>query len=95
MAQEKVFKGDVGTKIEFIFENLTDIISASIFYKKSNGETGEWTEVNIDEENNKIWYVNLEEDFDVTGSLELQPFLKFPEWSGRGEKVSLYVENRI
>ena len=90
------YVGDVKTQIEFeINVDTQTITAAKIFYKKPNGESGEWA-ANVGD--GKIYYITQEGDLDVAGVYQLQPYIEInggEEWKGRGSIVNLDVKEGI
>jgi hypothetical protein len=93
----KVFVGDVGTKIRL--DAGQDISSASLIqlkYKKPSGETGTWT--GTLEGTDYAYYITQaasEPDLDENGRWQIQLYVELPTWQGHGEISYFHVYNRV
>ncbi len=94
MSSQKIYKDTVGTKI--ILDCGTDIsqlISAKIYYKKPSGSVGYWT-ANL-EETQKIYYTVQDGDLDEAGQWELQAYIELPNWKGFGQPTTFSVYDHL
>ncbi|GAH06227.1 unnamed protein product, partial [marine sediment metagenome] len=83
----KIYKGDIGTKIELNAEiDISLATSLIIRYKKPDGSIGEWTAILSGTE--KAYYNTLAEDLDVVGVWQVQLSIVMSEWTGDGEKAT-------
>ena len=89
-----VFVGDEGTIISL--DCGTSVATATvcqIIVKKPNGRRVTWNAVQDAE--TTIKYVVQAGDLDVAGDWQLQAYVEFPTWKGRGEVATLKVKNTI
>ena len=64
-----------------------------VIVKKPNGRRVTWNAVQDAE--TSIKYVVQAGDLDVAGDWQLQAYVEFPTWKGRGEVDTLKVKNTI
>ena len=89
-----VFVGDVGTVISLdCGTSVTTATVRKIVVKKPNGVRVQWTAA-VDTETS-IKYVVQAGDLDVAGDWQLQAYVEFPAWKGRGSVATLKVINTI
>jgi hypothetical protein len=94
MALDKVYAGDVGTKIRLDSgSNISAATTLKIKYKKPDGSTGEWTAVL--EGTTQAYYITQVNDLDQRGKWELQLFVVLPTWTGHGETCELQIYRRL
>lgn len=89
-----VFVGDVGTVISLDCGAITTAATLrQVIVKKPNGRRVTWNAVQDAE--TSIKYVVQVGDLDVAGDWQLQAYVEFPTWKGRGEVATLKVRNKI
>jgi len=91
----KVYVGDTGTLIRFMFEDpLPSGASAVIRYRKPSGSTGEWPATitaGTAPYTHFVEYTVQSGDLDEAGTWRLHVKLTSPSWSGLSNKVDLRV----
>lgn len=87
----KIFVGDIGTKLKFdIGVDISNVISAKIYYRKPDGTTGSWT-VSL-EAPTYVYYITQNGDIDTAGTWKFQVYVELASgWKGRGETVTIEV----
>ena len=86
--------GDVGTEI--VLDCGTNVSNSTLretIAKKPDESRVHWTASVADE--TSIKYVVQAGDLDVAGDWQLQAYVEFPTWKGRGEVATLKVKNTI
>jgi hypothetical protein len=90
MAENKIYKGDVGTVfIVDVGESLADASVVKLYVAKPNGEAPEWAATKYGDTSLK--YTAAQGDLDVAGLYKVQPYVEKPDWKGRGNTVSFTV----
>jgi len=94
MAFDRVFQGDIGTKIKLDSDStLTGATTLQIKYKKPSGTTGAWTATI--EGTEYAYYLTEEDDLDESGVWELQLYAVLSAWQGHGAITKMVVYDRL
>jgi hypothetical protein len=88
-----MYMNDEGVKLEVVFDDLSDVSTAKLKYRKPDETIGSW-DCTID--GNSIYYITEANDIDQVGVWELQPYLEFSSgFKGNGDIVKMKVLKAI
>jgi len=91
---EKIYKGDIGTKIIAVIDTSEDISGGTHTFKvwKPDGTTTTWTATyELSGSDKTIYHTTVSGDLNVAGTYKLQPYIDITTWVGHGNTIKLKV----